>query len=89
MAFIFGLLHGLGFAGALSDVGLPEEGLWLALLLFNVGIELGQLLIIALVLSIARFARRFTALPTISRVGAWGMGCMAAFWTIDRTWLLI
>jgi hydrogenase/urease accessory protein HupE len=88
MAFIFGLLHGLGFAGALSDVGLPEQGLWLALLLFNVGIELGQLLIIAIVLSIILSAQRMTALATITRIGVWGMGCMAAFWTIDRTWLL-
>ena len=89
MAFIFGLLHGLGFAGALSNVGLPQEGLWLTLLLFNVGIEMGQLLIVALVLGIVWFARRFTGLPTITRIGAWGMGCTAAFWTIDRTWLLI
>jgi hydrogenase/urease accessory protein HupE len=89
MAFIFGLLHGFGFAGALSDVGLPQDDLWLALLLFNVGIELGQLLIIAIVLSIIWSAQRFTALPTITRIGAWGMGCMAAFWTIDRTWLLL
>ena len=39
MAFMFGLLHGLGFAGALADIGLPEDNLWISLLLFNIGIE--------------------------------------------------
>ena len=47
MAFVFGLLHGLGFAGALADIGLPKEELWLSLLLFNVGIEAGQVFVIA------------------------------------------
>jgi hypothetical protein len=43
MAFVFGLLHGLGFAGVLREIGLPEDALFTSLLLFNVGIELGQL----------------------------------------------
>ena len=89
MAFIFGLLHGLGFAGALSDVGLPDDALWLALLLFNVGIELGQLLVIAILLAAAWVAARLASLPTLTRIGAYGMGCLAAFWTIDRTLLLL
>jgi hydrogenase/urease accessory protein HupE len=89
MAFIFGLLHGLGFAGALRDVGLPEDSLWLALLLFNVGIELGQLLIIGALLCLGWIAGRLTQMPAIIRAGAYGMGCLAAFWTIDRTWLLL
>ncbi len=53
MAFGFGLLHGFGFAGALSDIGLPQEQLTLALLLFNIGLELGQLLVVAAVLLLA------------------------------------
>lgn len=53
MAFGFGLLHGFGFAGALSDIGLPQEQLTLALLLFNIGLELGQLLVVAAVLILA------------------------------------
>ena len=53
MAFIFGLLHGLGFAGALADIGLPKDDLWLSLLLFNVGIEAGQ---VAVILVLAVFA---------------------------------
>ena len=89
MAFIFGLLHGLGFAGALADIGLPEDTLWLSLLLFNVGIELGQILIIGVLLAISWIASRFTELTTITRIGAWGMGALAAFWTIDRTWILL
>ena len=87
MAFLFGLLHGLGFAGALADIGLPEDTLWLSLLLFNVGIELGQIaIILALALAtwlFARWQRQFTA------AAAWGMGCLAAYWTIDRTLLLL
>ncbi len=53
VAFAFGLLHGLGFAGALSEVGLPQQAIPLALLFFNVGVELGQLTFIAVVLGLA------------------------------------
>ena len=53
MAFSFGLLHGLGFAGALAEVGLPQGEIPLALLAFNVGVELGQLAFVAAVLSLA------------------------------------
>ena len=89
MAFLFGLLHGLGFAGALNEMGLPQDGLWLSLLLFNLGIEVGQLIVIATLLALIWFARRFAQLATLTRIGAWGMGCMAAFWTIDRTLILL
>ncbi len=89
MAFVFGLLHGLGFAGALSDIGLPEDALWLALLMFNVGIELGQLMVIAILLGLAWLAKRAASIPTLTRIGAYGMGCLAAFWTIDRTLILL
>ena len=58
VAFVFGLLHGLGFAGALSDVGLPEHAVPLALLFFNLGVELGQLLFIACALPLAALGRR-------------------------------
>ena len=89
MAFIFGLLHGLGFAGALADIGLPKDDLWLSLLLFNVGIEIGQ---VAVIITLAGFAW------VLSRIGwqnffnkgaAWSMGCLATFWTVDRTVLLL
>jgi len=89
MAFIFGLLHGLGFAGALSDVGLPTDALWVSLLLFNVGIELGQLLIIGLFLAASWLFAHASKLPDLTRITALGMGCLAAYWTIDRTVLLL
>jgi len=89
MAFVFGLLHGLGFAGALSDIGLPRDALWVSLLLFNVGIEIGQLMVIAVLAAIGWGLARVASLPTLTRIGAYGMGCAAAFWTIDRTVLLL
>ncbi len=58
VAFTFGLLHGLGFAGALGDIGLPTQAIPLALLCFNVGVELGQLAFIAAVLAVGALLRR-------------------------------
>ena len=61
IAFTFGLLHGFGFAGALSDIGLPEQAIPLALLFFNVGVEVGQLLFIAGVLAVGVITRRIVS----------------------------
>lgn len=84
VAFIFGLLHGFGFAGALSQIGLPEHEIPLALLFFNVGVEVGQLLFIAVVLALW-FALRRIPWPAWSwRIPVYGIGGMAAFWTIER-----
>lgn len=86
VAFTFGLLHGLGFAGALAQVGLPERQIPVALLLFNVGVETGQLLFVAAVLTLAAVARRL-AIPQplwAWRVPAYGIGAIAAFWTVER-----
>ena len=58
VALIFGLLHGFDFAGALSDVGLPSQAIPVALLFFNLGVEIGQLAFIAAVLGITALARR-------------------------------
>ena len=86
VAFLFGLLHGLGFAGALSEVGLPTNAIPMALLFFNVGVEIGQLLFIAAVLSVMAGARR-VYLPR-SNLGkhlpAYAIGTVAAYWTIER-----
>lgn len=85
-AFGFGLLHGFGFAGALREVGLPESSIPLALLFFNLGVELGQLAFVAGVLALAAAARRL-ALPQPAwgwRVPAYGIGSLAAWWTIER-----
>ena len=94
MAFFFGLLHGLGFAGALTDIGLPEDAILSSLLLFNVGIEIGQLVIIGLFLCLAwlwkKLTQRFNLREAyLYSTAAYGMGIMATFWTIDRTLVLL
>ena len=86
VAFIFGLFHGLGFAGALSEIGLPQQEIPLALLMFNVGVETGQLMFIAVVLSLFALLRR---LPVTVPQGAWRVltytiGSIAVFWVIER-----
>ena len=85
MALLFGLLHGFGFAGALADIGLPRDQLALSLFLFNVGIELGQIAIIAALLSLLWVARRIAGnIVLAERAFVYAMGSLAAFWTIDR-----
>ncbi|MDJ0848901.1 MAG: HupE/UreJ family protein [Myxococcota bacterium] len=86
IAFAFGLLHGLGFAGALAEIGLPEQSIPLALLFFNLGVEVGQLLFVAAFLVPAALVRRSAiALPAAAtRLAAYGIGAVAAFWTIER-----
>jgi hydrogenase/urease accessory protein HupE len=84
VAFTFGLLHGFGFAGALSEIGLPEHAIPLALLFFNVGVELGQLLFIAAVFILSLALRRIPWPAWAWRVPVYGIGTMAAFWTIER-----
>ena len=86
IAFAFGLFHGLGFAGALSEIGVPQHEVPLALLMFNVGVETGQLLFVAVVLILFALLKR---LPLTAPQGAWrvlpySIGSLAAFWTIDR-----
>ena len=87
VAFAFGLLHGFGFAGALAEIGLPEQAIPLALLFFNVGVELGQLLFIAGVLAIIWCLKRLRAgwPEWTSRAVAYAIGSMAAFWMFERT----
>lgn len=93
VAFAFGLLHGLGFARALLEVGLPEGDVPLALFAFNIGVETGQILFIALALAIgAALARLYPAIihgliaPGTKglRVLAYGVGTLAAFWMVER-----
>ena len=86
IAFVFGLFHGLGFAGALSEIGVPQHEVPLALFMFNVGVETGQLLFIAVVLGVIAILKR---LPVSAPQGAWrvlpySIGSIAAFWTIQR-----
>jgi len=86
VALCFGLLHGLGFAGALSEIGLPEGHIPLALLFFNLGVEAGQLIFVGAVLSIVAAVRHaHLALPAwAARVPAYAIGSVAMFWTIQR-----
>jgi hypothetical protein len=91
VAFAFGLLHGFGFAGALAEVGLPQGDIPLALLSFNIGVEAGQLLFVAAVLSLLWFAARlFDSVPAWLRPApAYGIGSLAAFWFIERAASLV
>ncbi|MCT4370665.1 HupE/UreJ family protein [Yangia mangrovi] len=89
VSFGFGLVHGLGFAGALREIGLPQSDIPLALLSFNVGVELGQLLFIALGLMLGYLARRMAPVlaehgARLSRISSYGIGTIAAFWVIER-----
>jgi len=85
----FGLLHGLGLAGALLDAGLPQRDVPLALLAFNIGVECGQLIFIAALLGGAWVIRRFTygesLLVGIRPIATYGIGAVAGFWLIERS----
>lgn len=86
MAFLFGLLHGLGFAGALREIGLPPDDIPLSLFSFNVGIELGQLAFVFVILILGYVLRRvLERLPAWSdRIPVYGIGCLSAYWVLDR-----
>jgi len=91
MAGAFGLLHGLGFAGALAEVGLPSGEIPLALLAFNVGIELGQLAFVGVILGCGwLFRRAVSDRPAWVALGpAYLMGSVSAFWCLQRTATLV
>lgn len=85
VAFLFGLLHGFGFAGALSEVGLPDAARGWALFLFNLGVEVGQLLFVGSVLLIVSAVRKL--IPKFNpQSGAItiALGAIAVYWTLDR-----
>jgi hydrogenase/urease accessory protein HupE len=86
VAFLFGLIHGFGFAGALREIGLPEGEVPMALLTFNLGVEAGQLAIVAVVLAAIVLARRFTpqALRPATLTATYAIGTIASFWFIER-----
>lgn len=90
VAFTFGLLHGFGFASALSEVGLPQASIPVALLFFNIGVEVGQLIFVASVFAVMGLARLLMrrigmSQPTWAwRVPPYAIGSAAAFWLIQR-----
>lgn len=90
VAFGFGLLHGAGLAGALRDLGLPKGEQVPALLLFNIGVELGQLAFVALLLLLAQLWRRQLSTPLwLRRLPGYVVGSAGAYWTLERTWALL
>ncbi|MET0776748.1 MAG: HupE/UreJ family protein [Pseudomonas mandelii] len=88
VAFCFGLLHGFGFAGALAEIGLPQRDLPLALFTFNVGVEIGQLMFVAVVLGLRALLLRCRlpqpALLYARPIASYGLGTLAAFWFFER-----
>ena len=86
VAGLCGLLHGLGFAGALREVGLPpDEAPW-ALALFNLGVEAGQLGVVAGALALGAW---IGDRPRLQRLGVYAMGAIAAYWTLTRSAALL
>ena len=88
VAFTFGLLHGLGFAGALTEIGLPQGDIPLALFSFNVGVEMGQLIFVAAVHGVLACIKRIDFPLVVKRhalsIATYAIGIMAAFWFIER-----
>jgi hypothetical protein len=91
IAFGFGLLHGLGFAGALAEIGLPAGEIPLALLFFNLGVEVGQLLFVAAVLSVRSALRHLEIAwpPWLELLPAYAIGTIACFWFLERAGAIV
>jgi hydrogenase/urease accessory protein HupE len=87
VAFAFGLLHGLGFASALAEVGLPQNNIPLALLFFNIGVEIGQLAFVLALLALAQIAGHLALHKRLSAArlaAAYLIGGLASYWLLDR-----
>ena len=91
VAFAFGLLHGFGFASGLSAMGLPQAEIPLALLLFNVGVEVGQVGFVLMVLLLERSFRVLEVRwPLVARrLPGYAVGTLGAYWTIQRSFMLL
>ncbi|MNT13340.1 hypothetical protein D3C72_1483070 [compost metagenome] len=83
-AFVFGLIHGFGFASVLRDLGLPQGSLMASLLGFNVGVELGQLAIVAAFLPAAWLLRKTWLYRQVLTVGSLAIALVAAVWLVER-----
>ncbi|PHR81317.1 MAG: hypothetical protein COA59_16140 [Colwellia sp.] len=86
VAFIFGLLHGFGFAGALAEIGIPQNAIPLSLLFFNVGVEFGQLLFIAVAVAVMTLLKRILSsnMEKLEILCSYIIGSFAMFWLIQR-----
>ena len=84
VAFLFGLVHGLGFAGALREIGLPENYLSTALVTFNVGVELGQLFVVGVAYAGYRMLAHVPRAALARAPALYVIGGIAAYWSIDR-----
>jgi hypothetical protein len=84
VAFLFGLAHGLGFAGALAQIGLPQNHLAVALLTFNVGVELGQLLVVGTAFGLWRAMSRWRSFARARAPALYAIGSIAAYWSLAR-----
>lgn len=85
VAFTFGLLHGFGFAGALSNIGLPQQDIPFALAFFNIGVEIGQIAFILVVLAFIKLLSYKKEWPVfIRKIPAYTIGSMATFWMKER-----
>ncbi len=84
VAFLFGLVHGLGFAGALKDIGLPQDHIFVSLLGFNVGVELGQFLLVGLAWGLVQIPRRLPFSSKLRTTALYGIGTIATYWSLAR-----
>lgn len=89
VAFGFGLVHGLGFAGALQEIGLPDSHFMLALLTFNVGVEIGQLLTVGAAWLVYRAVRQLPVMPQARLAALYAIGTMAAYWSVERVFAIV
>ncbi|UCD82157.1 MAG: HupE/UreJ family protein, partial [Desulfobacterales bacterium] len=91
VAFAFGLLHGFGFASGLTTMGLPREEIPLALLLFNVGVEIGQICFVGLIVILERAFRVLEIKwPRLVKLfPGYAVGSLGAYWTIQRLFLMM
>ena len=84
MAFCFGLLHGLGFASALMDIGFSNNNILYSLLFFNIGIELAQIALIPIPLILIYMATKFKNLNNLKVIASLSIGGLGFYWFIDR-----
>jgi hypothetical protein len=84
LPFVFGLVHGLGFAGGLHEIGLPDRDVAAALVSFGGGVEIGQVAFLAVVLLAVHYARRMRSWSRVALAGGYAGGAVASWWLVER-----